>query len=92
MEPISAPRADQGNDIASARKNPANRYLSDSRVPGIGDGVKGFHEREVAFEILAAEARGMLAEVAGSFAWTQGCLTPGNWLAWLEKLPIEQQT
>ncbi len=30
-----------------------------------------------------------LVEVAASFAWTQGALTPGDWLDWLAALPSE---
>jgi predicted phosphodiesterase len=31
------------------------------------------------------------AEVTNSFAWTQGAVTIGGWLDWLEALPIEQR-
>jgi predicted phosphodiesterase len=30
-----------------------------------------------------------IAEVAGSFAWTEGCLHVGGWTAWLAELPAE---
>lgn len=30
-----------------------------------------------------------LVECAGSFAWTQGALSGGEWLEWLERLPLE---
>jgi len=33
----------------------------------------------------------LLQEVAGSFAWTQGCLTRGGWLNWLDKLPFDHR-
>ncbi len=33
-----------------------------------------------------------LAEVAASFAWTQGYLAPTGWLDWLAGLPLEQRT
>jgi putative phosphoesterase len=33
----------------------------------------------------------ILEEVAGGFGWTQGYLTPGGWLDWLEKLPLDQR-
>ncbi len=33
----------------------------------------------------------ILAEVAGSFAWTQGYLAAGGWLDWLQNLPLEQR-
>jgi hypothetical protein len=32
---------------------------------------------------------GILVEVAGTFAWTQGALTVGGWLGWLANLPLE---
>jgi putative phosphoesterase len=31
------------------------------------------------------------AEVAGSFAWTQGYLEAHGWLKWLEQIPLEQR-
>jgi predicted phosphodiesterase len=31
----------------------------------------------------------VLAEVAGTFAWTQGMITAAGWLEWLVKLPLE---
>jgi predicted phosphodiesterase len=31
----------------------------------------------------------VLAEVAGTFAWTQGMLTAGGWFEWLARLPLE---
>jgi putative phosphoesterase len=33
-----------------------------------------------------------LVEVAHTFAWTQGALSTGGWLAWLESLPDELQS
>jgi diadenosine tetraphosphatase ApaH/serine/threonine PP2A family protein phosphatase len=30
-----------------------------------------------------------LVECAGTFAWTQGVLTPGGWIDWLANLPLE---
>ncbi|MBI5931599.1 MAG: metallophosphoesterase family protein [Chloroflexi bacterium] len=33
----------------------------------------------------------ILAEVAGSFAWTQGYLEGTGWLDWLKNLPLEQR-
>ncbi len=33
----------------------------------------------------------LLAEVMGSFAWTQGCLNATGWMEWMEKLPLEQR-
>ena len=30
-----------------------------------------------------------LVECAGTFAWTQGVLTPGGWIDWLDNLPLE---
>ncbi|MBP6013384.1 MAG: metallophosphoesterase family protein [Alphaproteobacteria bacterium] len=30
-----------------------------------------------------------LVECAGTFAWTQGCLTATGWLDWIERLPTE---
>lgn len=33
----------------------------------------------------------LLAEVSGSFGWTQGCLAHSGWLDWLEKLPLEHR-
>jgi hypothetical protein len=31
----------------------------------------------------------VLAEVAGTFAWTQGMITAAGWFEWLAKLPVE---
>jgi len=31
----------------------------------------------------------ILAEVAGTFAWTQGAITQAGWFEWLAKLPVE---
>jgi predicted phosphodiesterase len=33
-----------------------------------------------------------LAEVAGTFAWTQGAITSAGWLEWLSQLPVELRT
>lgn len=33
----------------------------------------------------------LLAEVSGSFGWTQGALAAGGWLDWLAKLPLERR-
>jgi predicted phosphodiesterase len=32
----------------------------------------------------------VFAEVAGTFAWTQGALTAADWLGWLSQLPLER--
>src|SRR5215472_1559195 len=32
---------------------------------------------------------GNLVECAGTFAWTQGVLTPDGWIEWLASLPLE---
>lgn len=31
----------------------------------------------------------VLLEVEGTFSWTQGAITQGGWLEWLERLPLE---
>ena len=31
----------------------------------------------------------MFAEVAGTFAWTQGAITTAGWFDWLSRLPLE---
>ena len=33
----------------------------------------------------------VLVEVANTFAWTQGMVTAGGWLQWLQKLPLEMR-
>lgn len=35
------------------------------------------------------EAIGIFAEIAGSFAWTQGAITTAGWFDWLSRLPLE---
>jgi len=34
----------------------------------------------------------IFAEVAGTFAWTQGAITAGGWFDWLSQLPLERKT
>lgn len=34
----------------------------------------------------------ILAEVAGTFAWTQGAITAAGWFEWLTRLPLELRT
>jgi len=34
----------------------------------------------------------IFAEVAGTFAWTQGAITSTGWLGWLSQLPLELRT
>jgi hypothetical protein len=36
-----------------------------------------------------SELMGALVEVANTFAWTQGMITAGGWLPWLQELPID---
>jgi predicted phosphodiesterase len=34
---------------------------------------------------------GALVEVANTFAWTQGMITAGGWMPWLQELPVEMR-
>jgi predicted phosphodiesterase len=38
-----------------------------------------------------SELMGALVEVANTFAWTQGMITAGGWLPWLQELPIDMR-
>lgn len=38
-----------------------------------------------------SEWMGALVEVANTFAWTQGMITAGGWLPWLQELPIDMR-
>ena len=63
-QPVAAPGADQRHDIRAARQNPGDGDLGDRRALGGGDGAQRLDQREVAVDVLAAEAGRMVAEIA----------------------------
>ncbi len=67
-------------DVHFVRGN-TDRYVctGDRPSPSIGEAKSNPHLLEA------------LVEVANTFAWTQGMITAGGWLQWLQDLPLEMR-
>jgi hypothetical protein len=63
-QPVAPARPDQRHDVRAAGQRPADRDLRDGGAFGVGDGAQPLDQREVAIEILPAEAGGGTTEVA----------------------------